>query len=270
VNPHETAPDIRFAHSDPAMAGRRHRIPQQPPQPQPSPQEQAPHDPTAADLRNQVIERLRRMNAKHSFHAWERRNSDPLGPHGLAFFYADPQPEHQPTHYVLRSATRMFLDGSDVDDLPQLLYDLTGIAETYLKAGNLDPRSQMAQRADRMSPAAMYIGVGISSLDTYPVGSHSGRWRDIAKLATGPADIPGRCFAVLVDNTMLLLDRRGRREFGAFHITSTHDLNIVPGRWTQPWVWDRDLAAMRDPLTRDTWQLLARLNHLVREADRGR
>jgi len=270
MNPHETAPDMRFAHPDQTLAARRHRVPQPSPPPQVPSQDQAPHDPTAADLRNQVIERLRRMNARHSFYAWERRNSDPLGPHGLAFFYADPQPEQAPTHYVLVSATRMFLDGSDVDDLPQLLYDLTGIAETYLKSGQLDPRTQMAQRVEPMSPAAMYIGVGISSLDTYPVGSQSGRWREVAKVAAGPADIPGRCFAVLVDNTMLLLDRRGRREFGAFHITCTHDLNTMPGRWTQPWVWDRDLAAMRDPLTRDTWQLLARLNHLVREADRGR
>jgi len=261
---------MRFAHPDQTLAARRHRVPQPSPPPQVPSQDQAPHDPTAADLRNQVIERLRRMNARHSFYAWERRNSDPLGPHGLAFFYADPQPEQAPTHYVLVSATRMFLDGSDVDDLPQLLYDLTGIAETYLKSGQLDPRTQMAQRVEPMSPAAMYIGVGISSLDTYPVGSQSGRWREVAKVAAGPADIPGRCFAVLVDNTMLLLDRRGRREFGAFHITCTHDLNTMPGRWTQPWVWDRDLAAMRDPLTRDTWQLLARLNHLVREADRGR
>ena len=270
MNPHETAPDMRFAHPDQTLAARRHRVPQPSPPPQVPSQDQAPHDPTAADLRNQVIERLRRMNARHSFYAWERRNSDPLGPHGLAFFYADPQPEQAPTHYVLVSATRMFLDGSDVDDLPQLLYDLTGIAETYLKSGQLDPRTQMAQRVEPMSPAAMYIGVGISSLDTYPVGSQSGRWREVAKVAAGPADIPGRCFAVLVDNTMLLLDRRGRREFGAFHITCTHDLNTMPGRWTQPWVWDRDLPAMRDPLTRDTWQLLARLNHLVREADRGR
>ena len=180
-----------------------------------------------------MIERLRRMNARHSFYAWERRNSDPLGPHGLAFFYADPQPEHQPTHYVLATATRMFLDGSDVDDLPQLLYDLTGIAESYLKTGRLRPaRPRWRSGSSRCRRPRCTSGVGITSLDTYPVGSHSGTWREMARVASGPADIPGRCFAVLVDNTMLLLDRRGRREFGAFHISCTHDLNTVPGRWT--------------------------------------
>ena len=174
MNSPDTTPEMRYFRPD-GPPDRRHRVAQPPPHQAPAPppppppaqeppaqpsgqipaQEQAPHDPTAADLRNQVIERLRRMNARHSFYAWERRNSDPLGPHGLAFFYADPQPEHQPTHYVLATATRMFLDGSDVDDLPQLLYNLTGIAESYLKTWQLDPRTQMAQRIEPMSPAAV-------------------------------------------------------------------------------------------------------------------
>jgi hypothetical protein len=74
-------------------------------------------------------------------------------------------------------------------------------------------------------PARRYIGLGISTLDTL-----SGTWRDRCQTATGPLDVPGRCLVLLTDATMLLLDRRSEREFGAFHIHCNHDLNFVPGQ----------------------------------------
>src|SRR5215468_2506466 len=60
-------------------------------------------------LRKQVVDRLRLMNARHGRRAWERAHNDPIAPHGLAFFYADHDP--QPTSGYRRricTATRLF------------------------------------------------------------------------------------------------------------------------------------------------------------------
>src|SRR5215475_5366975 len=47
----------------------------------------------AVKLRKQVVDRLRLMNARHGRRAWERADADPIAPHGLAFFYADHDPQ---------------------------------------------------------------------------------------------------------------------------------------------------------------------------------
>jgi hypothetical protein len=149
--------------------------------------EPVPHDPVAVDLRNQVVDRMRRMNVLHARHSWERRNRDPLGPHSVAFFYAEPPTSEPPgrgrspqgeqhdgrPQAVLRTATRMFLDGPEVMDLSRLLYDLAGIAKVYQGQGYFDPRAQMCDRVEPMSRHAGF-GVGVSTLDT-----PAGRWADV-------------------------------------------------------------------------------------------
>ena len=137
-----------------------------PPANQPEP---APHDAAVADLRGQVVDRLRQMSALHAQHAWYRRNRDPIGPHAVAFLYAE-SVAADPLRYRLRTATRLVRDGPDVAEAPRLLYELSGIARGYLDAGAFDPRTQMADRCEPMSDRAFYAGLAVSTLDT-PTGA---------------------------------------------------------------------------------------------------
>lgn len=223
------------------------------------------HDPAAADLRNQVVDRLRRMNTMHGQHAWDRRHKDPVAPHGLAFLYADVASQ-DPPRYALRTATRMFLDGPEVEHLPRLLYELIGIARGYLQQGSFDPCTQMTDRQDEMSPWARYVGLGISSLDT-PQAS----WRQTRQQAFGPLDVPGRCYALLTDGTMLLMDRGGQSRFGSFTVRSTHSLDVIPGQPARIWRWAGDLTDLdSDPQTKPIWHWLHQLHQFVLSGDRVR
>jgi hypothetical protein len=237
-----------------------------------APARSRPRDPWV-DLRNQIIDRLGEMNARHRHHAWQSRNARPLCPHGLAVFYREPDHDRDPPRWVLRTATRMLLAGEESEDLTLLLYHLGGIADEYLaKHGRLDPRygvTRMVQRAEAMSATAEYVGVGVSSLDT-PVDPHTGLggfWRDMQRSAAGVFDIPGRMYAHLVDDTRILLDRRGQREGDRFLIVSTEELNMVHGRFIRSWQRDveRPPRMLRDPATGGVWRELARLNDLFRQ-----
>jgi hypothetical protein len=233
-------------------------------QPRPSVDRPHPeaHDVASADLRAQVVDRMRLMNALHTQHAWYRRHSQPIGPHALAFFFAEPG-STEPPRFTLRTATRLFLDGPDVADAARLLFELCGIATGYLQRGPIDPRTQMADRCEPMAPTATFIGVGLSSLDT-----HTGPWWQVRATAGGPLDIPGRGLAVLADQTRIQVDRRGRDEFSAFHVQATHSLDLVPGQPVLRWRWNPDLH--HGGPDRDIWHFLAELHALIAGAHRDR
>jgi uncharacterized protein YndB with AHSA1/START domain len=213
------------------------------------------HDPAAADLRSQVVRRIRFMNFRHAEHAWERRYRDPIGPHALAFLYAEP-PRGKPPRYTLKTATRLFLAGPEVDDLPQLLADLTDVV-TRAPRGQLDCRT-LADRAEDMTAGSTYIGLAVSSLDT-----PAGPWAELRNRVAGSIDVPGRCFSYLDDGTMLLMDRGGQSRFGHFEVRSTDSLDEVPGDSLQRWTYDRSLAEYADPDTYDIWVRLRGLHESI-------
>jgi hypothetical protein len=221
---------------------------------QPAP---VPHDSAGADLRNQIVDRLRRMNALHLQHAWETRRRDPVAPHALVFFYADLAGQ-RPLRYRLACATRMFLAGEEVRDLPRLIFELVGIATAYRDQGGFEARAHMATRVEPMSPDAQYVGLGVSSLDT-PTGT----WEQVLETGAGPTRIPGRCLAFLSDGAMILCDRRGTDEYGAFHVWSTHSLDLVWGVPVRAWRWGSHLPELADPATADTWRWLVQLHQLA-------
>lgn len=228
-------------------------------EPDPGP---ARHDPTAADLRRQVAQRMRLMNHRHAEHAWERRHRDPIGPHGLAFLFSEPDTGKR-NRRALRSATRLFLDGPDVTDLPRLLYDLAKVVHQQRDAGSADPLA-LADRSETMSAAAAYVGIGVSSLDT-----PHGTWQQTRHTITNSLDIPGRCYALLADGTFLLLDRGGEDRFTELTIRSTRSLDVRPGQPSVRWQFDSALAALSDPDTRRTWQRLQQLHDSLLGMDTG-
>lgn len=221
------------------------------------------HDPTAAQVRNAAATRLQFMNSMHAVHAWERRRSKPIGAHALAFLYADPDPRSNPErpHYEVRTATRLFLDGEDVSDLVQLLYEMCDIAYTYLAdSGIFDPLAHMTQRVDEMSGRAVYVGVGVSSLD-----GPAAPWKQVQMQVNGALEIPGVCYVVLTDGTRILVERPAR-PYDPLRISSTKSLNVDAGIQYRPWRLLVDDPNDTEMTTR--WQWLSQLNDLVVEGQR--
>jgi hypothetical protein len=213
------------------------------------------HDPAAAELRSQVVRRIRFMNFRHTEHAWERRYKDPIGPHALAFLYSEPA-RGKPARYTLRTATRIFLAGPEVDDLPRLLHDMADVVGRQ-RAGSYDPRI-LADRTEEMSPGSFYVGLAVSSLDT-----PAGPWAHLRQRLAGSIDVPGRCYALLTDDTMMLMDRGGESKFGHFEVRCTDSLDEIPGDSMQRWIYDRSLRDLGDPETSHIWRGMLELHNTI-------
>ena len=213
------------------------------------------HDPQWAEVRNQALERMLKMNAAHAMHAWERRRSvSPIGPHGLAFLYYDiPGGAGRPQHLVVAAATRMFHDDEDQRDIHRLIFRLCKLAdERYLANGNFDPRATMSNRTDPMSPKAWFLGIGLSTLD-----AASSTWEQTQERANGPTQIPGRCLIILSDGSRMLVDREDDRRFGQVRVVSTGDLNVVRGNPSRNW---SPATSIKEPA--ETWHWLLQLGKL--------
>jgi hypothetical protein len=216
------------------------------------------HDAESARIRNLVVDRLLRMNARHATHAWLNRRARAIGPHGVAFLYcashAGPTPD-APARHSVAAATRLVDDADDIRDLSRLLYRLSTLArDRYVDAtGEFDPRHHMTNRHDPMPVHASYIGLGVSSLDTA-----AATWEETQQRASGPLDIPGRCFALLRDGTLLLMERGARDVFGEVRIFCSHDLNVELGLPTRRWMWHPELRAVEG--TAEIWRRLEDLH----------
>ena len=187
-----------------------------------------------AELRGQVAHRLHSFNANHAAHAWSSRHHHRIGPHAVAMFYAEPTG----AGWVLRTAPRLVPDSPDVADAARLLFDLADIAAQVIADG-LDPRVEMSERPEPMGPHAVYLGVGLSSLDT-----PAGLWRDVRERVSSAIHIPGRFYVMLADDSAMLAERRPRHEIGSFFVHATH--------WLGPlWVQGRDWQPVPDLLARD-------------------
>lgn len=232
-------------------------------------------DPSVADLRVQIVTRLKRMSGLHARHAVGWDCDQDIGPHALVFFYAETLEYDGQVRYELRTAARWFLGGEDVDDLPIMLGQLAEIAGDILRIGDLDPRVQMVDpaRVDRMTGEARYVGVGVTSLDTPQT-----LFRDIRdEVDRNPFAVPRRAFAHLVDGTLLMMNRTGDTraarssvsQVGVFTetILSNRSLDITLGR--AGLVWTRLRPADHDHPP-GIWSGLGMLHEAVQEGDRRR
>jgi hypothetical protein len=244
------------------------------PGPHPPPGYQPPRRPTVfelalPDLRNKVVNRLLVMNGKHAGQAWQRRRRDPIGPHVITLLYAEP-PTGDPPWCALHVAPRLFL-ASDQAGLALLLYEMSGIAKDLLRDG-ADPRTHLANWSDDMSAQAEYIGLGVSSLDT-----PSGTWAEVQNSGEQLVDeleIPGRCYARLIDGTVLLVDRYARDNFGKVAVETTRDcpLDSVTRELVRPWTYNRHLHDPdpdRDPALRDIVVWLTQLHTIIERGARA-
>jgi hypothetical protein len=238
-------------------------------EPYPPPGTQAPSAGTdaavAIDARNQAVSRLRRMNLKHAQYAWDQRYSDPLAAYGLAFLFVQPD-QRRRGWLAVKAATRLWLAGPEAENLPRLLFDLTEFVGRQMQAGPIDLRVELANRVDEgMADDAYYIGVGLSSLDT-----HTGSWGQVQEEVETVADVPGKVIIELTDQTLVVCERRGLREFNAFQIHSTHSLGDAFAQGVYRWSWSPPDQLRNDPAHADVLRWLEQLNLALWQADNAR
>jgi hypothetical protein len=200
------------------------------------------YNPVTTALRLRAVMRMLGMNSKHGLHAWDRRRNDPLGPHGIAFLYADPVPGRQDL-FELRAGTRLFLDGEDVRDLHRVVYEINDVARRRILA---NPHQSVVPHLvnrfdDDLTSAATYYGVAVSSLD-----GMDGTWADVLKTANGPQEVGGRCYILLADECRIIMDRPARA-YGALLLRSSLYIDAPPAyRWSR---LDRSNISFQDDQT---------------------
>jgi hypothetical protein len=201
-------------------------------------------------VRRKVVDRLALVGHRHARHVTDLRDTPHQpGPHAVVIFYR--QPGDGADQVLL--ASRMFLDGADVADLPTVLRTLRQRAAEYRAAGGFDPRRHLSDRAEPMTAAATYLGVGTSSL---------------VPAAPGAVDMPWQGLASLQDGTRLTL--RGRSSSARPQsISSSHTLDT--GTFTldapYPWRWaDRE---RHDPEVVEALEALDRFHALLADTSAG-
>lgn len=224
--------------------------PQYEPQPELTPLQRA-----MPSLRHQIVNRLHELNWDHAKTAWERRRRDPIGPHAVLLFYAEPDDARR---YALRVGCRNFF-GTDEPRLAHLLHQLCDVTGGHIRHGN-DLRTHVVNWCDEMTDHAVYLGVGVSSLDTPDLS-----WKQIQRDAYSDMDVPGRCYVTLWDATRTVIDRRSVKDFGDLTITTTKPFDDMSANLRRHWRFEADLVAnaAADRATRDTWQQLDRLHDLI-------
>ncbi len=217
-------------------------------------------------MRQLAVQRLRYMSVRHAMHAWEQRYSDPIAPYGLAFLYAQPDPGR----LTLKAATKLWLAGPETADLPRLLFNLNHAVTQQAGAPDLDAdfdvRRDLANRVDeQMDEDAWYVGLGVSSLDTY-----SGTWQQACTTLDSDGDVPAQIHIVLTDSTMIVCDRRGLADFNTLTVHATHALSLslidAPYPWSTVTAWQlRD-----DPAHAPVLRWMEELNLSLWRADNAR
>ncbi|MEU9829869.1 hypothetical protein [Micromonospora chersina] len=206
-------------------------------------------------IRQAVVHRVQYANALHASHYWDLRRTKPVGPHALVFLYAclDPRSaDPRRPYYEIKAASRLFRDGSEVQDLPALLAELCEIAEGYLAGGGVfDPVAQMTQASEPMPAEARYVGVSVSTL--LGAGDEAGA----ALPGAGGMGIPGRNLVVMSDDNLLVVERPARaHEQVVVHSTCPH----YSGGGVEYRSW---LPLSPEHQVHPAWRWLQHLNQLV-------
>ncbi|WP_214405747.1 hypothetical protein [Pseudonocardia lacus] len=176
-------------------------------------------------VRRKVVDRLTLVGRRHARHLADLHATPTRpGPHVVVFLYRQPTTgADQVRTNDVRIASRMFLDGPDVADLPTVLTTLHQRAREYLATGRFDPRRHMSDRAEPMTAASTYLGVATSTLIPPLPGTPDTSWQGLASLH---------------DGTRLALRSRSAT-LHPMTITSTHTLDTgsLAPEVPYPWRW---------------------------------
>lgn len=263
----------------------------------------APDSPVAADVRRSAIDRMMQMNALHASNAWELRRRDPIAAHGLALLFAQPDDRQgRAGRYHLTAATKLWLAGDAELDLAERLFRYHHSISALVSQPGSDVRRLTNRRDADMDEGAVYVGLGVSSLDTC-----TGAWSDVvtsasitklmvrtpvhssaASAASASAsapkrgdgsrrarvssehDVPGTIRVLLTDGTAIVAERRGMPEFNHRVIHSTGTLNYTP--YETPYLWSQSTRELldADAAHGEVLRWMGALNDLFWQADEGR
>jgi hypothetical protein len=162
-------------------------------------------------LRSEIVDRLGLVARRHArAHAFRLPNEVPLARHVLVFFYREPGPADE--YGLVSVATRLEKDGADVADPHRFVAELHEIAGEYVSRGTkFDPRIHLANRVEpMMSPAALYVGLGVTTLD--PNDAADSDWPVQASADPFGIERPFRGIAALDDGTKLLVRGNGGQQ----------------------------------------------------------
>lgn len=259
----------------------QHTPPRRPAQPQP-PQAQLDEEEVEeqkraalwwADVRKQVAWRSKRLNSGHTAEAHNRfGRREALGPHAVMLFFVS-EAATEPLGYQLHTAYRLWPDSPEAEDLPALLADLTDVATDNIARvaksrrqwHPLGPEGSMVNGGDMsLPPHAIYVGVGVSTLD-----SDQGRWHQVAQTlqdaaARGtymsPFNLKGQCYLRLTDGTNMYIDRNPQARLGDDGIRSSKPLDPERPLFHNPYA---DLTEQGDEATREVWRQLGGLHNTL-------
>ncbi len=122
-------------------------------------------------LRGRALDRLIAVNASHASHAADKvRTKDDLCEHAIALFSFDLTDKTFP----LSTATRLSLSDDGNTSLIDMLTSLANVAEHKVAQAaehgrRWDPRiplTGLVNRSEPLSPDMVYLGIGVSTLDT--------------------------------------------------------------------------------------------------------
>jgi len=202
----------------------------------------------------QFAQRLALAGRRHARHAADQAwRNKPIANHAVVFLYHDPPRAR--TGDGLYTASRLFLAGTDVADLPTILTQLLACATDYASGRGFDPRTQLSTHAEPMDSSAHYIGIAASTLNASPTATVE------RALNTGREyDTPFRVVGLLSDETQLVVHGAGMT--APLDIRSTHTLDTGTGR--QRWTWMHgDADAAVDPELPEVWAGLDDLHSVI-------
>lgn len=174
----------------------------------PSAEPPEPANPAWAFLREAVLFRMQKLSFNHAMVVADKPQGRLPGPHAVALLFgAETRGGGGGRQFEVYAATRMFQDTDDerpkynVRDLPQLLANLTEIAEYHYRAGGWDPLD-LTDRAETMPAGAEFVGIATSSL-----GSPGQNWVDV-RSGFG-LQLPSHCDIRMADGTWIEMSRDG-------------------------------------------------------------
>lgn len=185
---------------------------------------------TWADIRRQVAVRAFEFLCNHLLAAWNRRNTEPLGPHLVAFHYTVPDSSRAAGWFSVRTATRAVLASEEGTGSPaQLLRALVVVAQTYWERDSeLDLRRNMCQRVERMSRDAWFLGVTISNLHAFDTPGHE----QVAEVVN-PRDLVGQAVTRFVVGTTMITTRLPVGSFDRRAVQTTDPLDYLSAGYYQ-------------------------------------
>jgi hypothetical protein len=216
-------------------------------------------------LRGRALDRLIAVNASHASHAADKvRTKDDLCEHAIALFSFDLTDKTFP----LSTATRLSLSDDGNTNLVEMLSSLANVAEYKVAQAaehgrRWDPRiplTGLVNRSEELPPDMVYLGIGVSTLDTPEMA-----WRSMK----GTVDrfsglhLRGQGYLYLDDGTAAqfvraaqLSPQSGQHEISASNMLFSH------------YSWKRrpDLLEHANQRTHLIWEQIRRLHQALKIA----